>query len=571
MAITIDSISPNSVCIDEYKKNEAPPQAKPCEIDVVVSLSDRAASYQFKFIKEGIRFKLSNSSNATDVALLMQSGWNPEDQNLQALFLQSIPLNWVWRVNYHERYLKNQSPIANADQVLQWFSDFLGFGAFQEGSPNKQQETFSKILQTMPSLNAAEKKFIQQNLSSQLQEGNRIFGGVVERMEVLKALAEWSLLFDQTFSLVLGDDGAAKVFQSTEKDILGHLFLASPDFEKIKGSLRKAALQANQSEVNFYEKLVPLLQAFEANPTLQKQSLFQTRVSLLKQWISQPARSEEVRYGALSEKEAVEQSILDSLSNLQAYESLAKNVSDVVEPPQLEPEWFGNNGNLKEIVHAIVQSVILKEQEDGTFLIDEAAFRGQGFALTQLLSNHSIQDREFSGGVYAVLIHLFAQPPQSEVQWRVYWKGEVRTIKVKISPENQKNLESSYRFLNLRIKNSLTNTQTILPWAEAGACVAGLGVAAWGVKRSQEQESYYDPVMLSGSGVAGFGCGALGTHFLYPTRNPYISDGVGAAIGLVLGLGAPLLMEQFRSKGGDGDMLGPRPIEAKNPTTDFGP
>lgn len=578
MAVTIDSISPNSVCIEEYKKEDSrPSHLKPsvCEMTVVFNLPDKAAVYSLRFLKQGIKFVLSGNNDGATVALLIQSGLNPEDQNLQALLLQSIPLSWIWKNNYTQGYVAKEKnpPIPNSDQLFLLFSDFLSVGSFNENGSKKQKENLLNIFDRLVNLKPAEKVFVQKNLTLQLEEdvARRLFSEVVDRMQVLKATVDWMVEINKFLEPVFVDAAQSKMIFEMEKQVLSYLFISEPSFEDVKTGLRVVAVLASQSKINFYEKFTKHLEGLSKLKVLQPIQGFQTRYSLLTQWLLQPARSEEVRYGALSEKEALEISVMDQVNDSEHYRTLAGNVSDLLGPPQLTPEWFGSNGNLSEIIHAIFQNIEL-EEIDGNLVLKETVFKKLGFDLTQVLSSHGIQDREFAAGILAVLIYFFGQSPGSTVQWRVFWKGEMRSLEVQLSADSQETLSFNYRFLKLRIKSSLTNTEKILPWAEAGLCAAGLGVLGWGVSRSRERRDPLDPVLLTGSGVAGLGCGAGATHYLYPTRNPYISDSIGGGILAAVGVGLPFFLNWIdtgseRNKSGRSPAMRP---DGSNPVTDFG-
>ncbi len=555
MAVTIDSISPNAVCIEEYKKEDSTPshlKPKVCEMTVVFNLPDKAAAYSLRFIKQGIKFGLSGNNDGATVALLIQSGLNLEDQNLQALLLQSIPLSWIWKNNYKEGYLRKEAnpPIQNVDHLFQLFSDFLSVGSFEESGSKKQRENLTSIFDRLVHLNPSEKVFIQKNLTLQLEEdvARRLFSEVVDRMQVLNASVDWMIELNKSLDALLQNPAQAQKIFELEKQILSYLFISQPNFEDLKPALREVAILSAKNKLNFYENLTKNLEVLSGLKVLQKSPSFQTRYALLNQWLQQAARSEELRYGVLPEKEAFELSFLDQVNDAEHYPLLASNVSDLLGPPQLTPEWFASNGNLPEIIHAIFQNVELQEDKDGKLVLKESTLNTLGFNLTQVLSGHGIQDREFAAGILAVLIYSFGQSPASEVQWRVFWKGEVRSIKVQLSADNIETLNSNYRFLKLRIKASLQNTEQVLPWAEAGLCVGGLAVLGWGIARSRENLDPIDPVLLTGSGLAGFGCGAGATHYLLPTRNAYISDSIGGGILAVVGVGVPLLLNWLSPK-----------------------
>jgi hypothetical protein len=71
-------------------------------------------------------------------------------------------------------------------------------------------------------------------------------------------------------------------------------------------------------------------------------------------------------------------------------------------------------------------------------------------------------------------------------------------------------------------------------------------------------------LIVGGSSVTGFGCGALITHFAVRTRNPYISDPIGGIIGAALGFGLSYGLTEPQK-------MMPPPIDGRNPINPWGP
>lgn len=293
------------------------------------------------------------------------------------------------------------------------------------------------------------------------------------------------------------------------------------------------------------------------------------RLDQLVRVLQSPVLRGEMEYSVLDPQAAMERSILDELSTETGSRALVERVQTVIRPPNLTPEWVRDNGNLREIIHTIFSAIRLEPtgaEGQFRFNLNETQMRTLRFQLDTMIGSHSIQRREFVGATLAVLRHLFGEIGL-ETSVRAFRGDQLRIMTWNLSEANRQTLRDISRWLQDQIGGSLTATQVALPVAEGLTCLAGAGLITGGAFYTPRPGDV-NPFYVAGGGVSGLGCGALFTHYVIPTRNPYISDAIGGGIGALIGVGIPLILH-FANPGGG--MMMTIPLDGRNPTMGFGP
>jgi len=210
---------------------------------------------------------------------------------------------------------------------------------------------------------------------------------------------------------------------------------------------------------------------------------------------------------------------------------------------RLSPHWLEDPSRLRELGEAFAAGLSLAKTSDGLYegrLSPALAKQG----VLSLQNRHGIQEREYGIGALAVLEEMLA-PAQG--------------IPLHLSDSDRKEMEKLRQSLQRQLRRSLAQTNKVLPWVEAGLCVAGGILAGTGGGLQQR------PLTLSGSTITGLGCGALAAHFI-PNRNPYITDSASGLVGAALAFTAAW----FATQGMEAPSGG-LPLDGRNPVSGWGP
>ncbi len=242
----------------------------------------------------------------------------------------------------------------------------------------------------------------------------------------------------------------------------------------------------------------------------------------------------------------------------------------------ISPNWLENQTNFRNISDAILSALKIiptAEQKEIEISLDLKTLNQK---IKQLVKEHFVQEREYKIGVLAVLNFLFQTDKDKDGNKKIInenWANQ-EGFKIRMSQftsaEND-NLIALKNSMQRGISSSLTQTNKYLPWVEGALCVAGLVVGGVG-SGFKERAS-----IVTGSTVTGVGCGAFLTHFIYPSRNPYIADSIGGAI-----LGTAAFLSSFLLTGAylkpnmmppPPNMMMPPPLDpnSRNPVSGWGP
>src|SRR4029453_12889832 len=263
-----------------------------------------------------------------------------------------------------------------------------------------------------------------------------------------------------------------------------------------------------------------------------------------------------------SPQDTLEKSIRLRLVNRGQAGELAPFVQEELKSSHLSPSWLTRLAQLEEIAE-MVSSAFKEVRRGGRVEARLDLYRLKN-GIERLLSAHGIQEREFTIGILAALRSVFGRGGES-VTVEGWVKDRYRPVNVDLADDERKELKRLMQRLEWKVSTSLKRTQRYLPWIEGSLCAAGLALGGAGIGTDRRA------LTVGGSTGAGLGCGALITHYIFRSRNPYIADAIGGGLGAGLGFG----LSFFLTRPGRGPMNPPPPppppdLTGRNPVTGRG-
>ncbi|MCC6273524.1 MAG: hypothetical protein IT572_08660, partial [Deltaproteobacteria bacterium] len=253
-----------------------------------------------------------------------------------------------------------------------------------------------------------------------------------------------------------------------------------------------------------------------------------------------------------------------------AHALLGRAIADESKEANMTPAWLKDRGRFSEIYKLIDYhlkiELPLKAGDPPKIGLDVPALE---IALNVAVDGHLTERREYILATLAVLRRLFGESG-SVPATRVFWDGEFRSVPWQLSAGETQELRDYIEKTSREFRVSQKHSDTWLPLAEGGLCLAGgigLGLGL-GSGLGKDSPGLRDGLMIGGSGAMGAGCGALAGHYLWPklskskVRNHYIWDGLTGAGGALVGVGLYFLV---RSIAGD------RGSPVKYPVDEYGP
>ncbi len=249
---------------------------------------------------------------------------------------------------------------------------------------------------------------------------------------------------------------------------------------------------------------------------------------------------------------------------------LGRAIAEESKEANMTPAWLKDRGRFSEIYklidHHLKIELPQKAGDPPKIGLDVPALE---ISLNVAVDGHLTARREYILATLAVLRRLFGESGAAPTP-RVFWDGEFKSVPWQLSTGETQELRDYITRMSKEFHVSQKRSDTWLPLAEGGLCLAGgigLGVGL-GTGLGDDSPGLRDGLMIGGSGAMGAGCGALAGHYLWPklnkskVRNHYIWDGLTGAGGAVVGIGLYFLV---RSIAGD------RGSPVKYPVDEYGP
>ncbi len=568
MSVTIDSLVPNSDCIEEFRlRYKSNGKAKPeevaskqaaCVVDATVSVSDNQSQQNLKFKHPQDDFILPIELNSPVVrSVVLQAGFEQKSPAVQGLINQALTFSYFWKMNYSVFSKTHPEGIFEADKLMQLLVDFFTLGDLQH--PSKIQESkFRDLIIRMTNLEPVQKDFFvsadpseKHNLDNLLDEDQvkLLSSDAVQRISALKNMIQFLQKLDSSLKLALGDEVLKREIQQSEALILSYLFTSQTDWESLQKNLRKTAQDVYVPAPQYYEILGNALNDFAKLPLFQANSPSKINLDLLQAWLLNPLRKKELEYVQLKPDEALKKSLYDNLLNQDPGKVLSPYAMAVLGSQNFSPEWFNDSEKLKRILDTLFENIKFIEDSKGNLQIDPEAFRFLAFQVDTSVEGQINERREFAAGYLSVLIFYFGDPLQKSVTWNLFHHGEMGKEEIILSDDHLKTLRASYIALKARLESSVFHTETNLPLLEGGLCLVGAGITAWGVS---DEHDRINAKTYAGAGIAGLGCSSLITHYTLSQGKPdlYWKDLMGGGVGLLLGLGIPFALDYFSQSDG---------------------
>jgi len=571
MAVTIDSLIPNSVCLDEYQPvvagNHPKPTSKsasPCVIEAVLRVTENASEHRIQFQRAESGFILAPSLNNPSITGLVQrAGFNPDAPVVQGALNQSIGLKWFWSRNY-ANYMNPKDkrgpdpiPLADAARFLQSLQDFIHL----EYAPQDpvQKARLGRLLSVLLASPDPVQGFVADNLKLLLAPdvANRFTPETLQRERALLAILDFSKNARARFSYVKGHVEFERRLSQNIQALAGYLLTGTPDFKELSEQTRLLAFEADGMSADLYDLYQREMQGLEASAAAQIEPASAPRLAAFSRWLQQPARKRELEYFRLKPEEALRKSMDDHLLSQDPAKLLSPYATAVLGSQNFSADWFKDEAKLRRILDIIFENVKIAPDEKGKLQIDPEKFRLLAFQVETNMEGEVNERREFAAGYLAVLTYYFSDPPQASVKWNVFREDRLAEVEIPLNEEHQKTLRAVYAALKARLKASVFHTETNLPLLEGSLCLLGTGVAIWG---ALDERDRINAKTYAGSAMAGAGCASLITHYTISQGQPdlYWRDLIGGGVGLALGLGIPFLLDlDWGGSGKSGEKASP--------------
>jgi hypothetical protein len=558
--IIFDGFDPDSSCFS------TPPTSAtlqdPCTIQVTYHIQGDTTPKDptISFRRSHDNFTLETHFRENEIGLLKSAGFSENSPLLQSSLFYSIALNRWMGDNYpgfvKENNYKGVDLLPLGKKVL----NFILAGSIEK--PDADQVTrAASTLKEILSLSEDGRIFFTNIVDILKKDKTGVIRKEVEPRTtwLLNLLTEYGTLLTG-FPELKATDPLKDPLQKSTISLLVYLGIGEGKMEDVMAgidALSPQLLSRKDIPENFrdyYQFLGLHLSEIQNFDYFQKDAGAKERMQIAAAALKAAVDEHHAELLSMKPEMAFRRSLELKLIDAGMSDSLIDLVKDEVKSAKLSSMWMHREGNLQEISDAILPN--LKWTPDpkgpGTVALD---VKGLESSLSHLINSHGIQQREFMIGELAALRFFFGKT-LGAVEMKVWVKNKYTSIPLKIAEGDRKTLAEVGKRLEKNISRSLRETSIYLPIGEAG--LGGLGLLGGTLGLHEDNRA----LSVTGFTSAGVGIGSLITHYAYPTRNPYISDAVGGAIGGVIAFGI-----SFFLVGKNGDMGNP----GRNPTGGFGP
>lgn len=609
MGVIIDSLVPNTACLEEPvpnplydKENSAgvlnkTKRVDPCVIKAHIHIPENNSVQELQFQRRDTGFVLPASlNNPTILGLVQRFKFDPQKSELQGTLFQSISFSRYWK-NMYEAWPKEKRAFALSMPVIQQITDYVNLGVVESEDPIQQQKQ-QQLWLNVYSLTAPQEEFVLFVLNQLAEKSHdRMTPEVMKRVETLAKAVQFNQKIKKELSTIKMNEDQKKQLAQFMGDVWSYLLMGSPEFVKLTQGFRSLAEElyrntsqtdlldfSNKEAIKAPENIYQIFLRSLENLKMQASTTLFARQQMLKRWLENGDRSVELAYSVLSPRKAMELYWSEELKRNENVEQMVSSVKSWLRAHQFDAQWLGSEDRIPEILKALVPYIAFDRDPKNPeqLILNSEVIKKMPEGIEALLEKHEVQQREYVAAVYAVLAYLFGDPPRAERRLQLMYEGEIKNYQLRFNPVAIFEINSLYSSLKRRLAASYSNTEVVLPVVEALICAGGIGVTAWGLATMNKNHEVNDPITI-GSSVSGLGCGALITHYAYPTRNPYLSDSVGGLIlsaitsGTVLGIRYGLQKGEKRPAGWTAQIdippvseTKPKP-EDKNPTSEYGP
>jgi len=563
--IIFDALDPNTACLEAPPKT--PQTQDKCQVEasfhIQGDLTPPNPTIAFRRSRDKFILESTADRDAT-IALLRGYGFSDSNDRLQSALFYAVELNRFIKNTYLSFVPKHNYQGPSLLPLGGRLRNFFVTGSIQESDPRQTAEAGALLKEILEKPKGARDYFTVVLKSLTTDEHNRavfhpsirprlqwvgdLLKAFEEIQQPLSNLKDPMILIEVNRVLVSlltylgtgeGDWMALKKEIDAQASLLFPLSNLNPELKNFQALLLKALLPL--------EKTAFAIQSPGLGARLREVSLE------LKEAVKEH-RAELSALESASPSQALLRSLEVRLAQAAQKEDLHEFVSQEIKESKMSSSWLKRNENLSELSGAILPAFkgVVDAKAAPRLQIDGKELKRR---VDRLIDSHGIQQREFIVGVLAVLRFLLGRDLNNS-QILGWSKDQYMSLKVELSPEDKKKLEMLKNGLKMKISRSLKYTNLILPIVEGGICVAGLAMGGAGLGTDDRG------LIVGGSTVTGLGCGALITHFAFRSRNPYIADPIGGALGAITGFGLSYGLTE-PSKGIN--------LDGRNPVIPFGP
>jgi len=496
---------------------------------------------------------------------LIELGIRDDDENLKASLYLAISLRSLYQRTFesYAHTYKYKGP--DVDPFLSRATDFLTSGDLK--NPDRIQKiSMSKLIRDMAALPENSRELLKNVMEDSLTRPD-IPKTVLPRIQwVIDHLVLFQAL-DKTFSSVKDDSLRTSLSSWTAVliDFLNTGETREGDWGTLQKQLDELTILARHSDsaLSLLKDLFAFFLVELENPYGSKGMIFsinleaKTRLKAVLKFLRRAVEDHRAELIGRDSSFALEHSLRWKIMEGASNGFLASLVEEEMKRAPLEVSWIKKN--IAEIAGAILPALSIKTGEPPRIKADYAQIAK---AIEDLTKKHFIQKREYHIAILALLRFLFG-PDFSETALTAFYEDRNREISFDFTPADRKKLETLQKFLGGKISSPLTTTRVLLPFIEGAATLGGSGFLIFGGLENDPPARF--ALMTTGSGMAGAGLGALACHYFLRTRNPFISDGICAAIGALIGIGASVAALHILEKNSMMDKDG------RTPVTGYGP
>ncbi|MBL7686213.1 MAG: hypothetical protein JNK65_09315 [Deltaproteobacteria bacterium] len=362
----------------------------------------------------------------------------------------------------------------------------------------------------------------------------------------------------------------------TSIHLLDHLSTGLSSFDDLKKELdviakQLYALEPSESSHDLFLALSQKLENISQQTLFSQNSEAKGRLLKVQGYLKQAVADHRAELLNLSPSEAFQKSLEYRLNDAANKGLLDNRVKLEASDANLPSSWIKQHS--KELIQTVIPHIQLNTNTGSAprVQINIDAIKK---STEQLIEKHSVQVREFHIGVLAVLRYLMGN--QLTDTKMTGWTGDdFQELEIENKAGDREKMIQFRSELGGKIDSSLKNTNLYLPLAETSLLAIGGGLTVlqlskndWGRSKSTVGALGVSSAAAVGSaGLAGLSC-----HYLVKTRNQYISDGICAGVGLLVGgfTSYYLVRPLGSSSGGPGSQYIP-PIDSRGPNTPYGP
>ena len=532
--IILDAFEPTPGCLDPAPTNPKTPD--PCQVAMTFhARGDSSTQFPvITFQRNQDSFVLASSRDLEiPLGLLKNGGFDEKSAPVQSLFLSSVGFfKWIER-SYPSFKKKTGYSGASLLSEAHRMRNFTISGSITNPDA-KQKQGNAALLRDILKDAEVPRNYFKTILNSLLGDDQK--GLILPEMQPrMRWLLEMIDAYEkiQTAGPTLSEKDPLKPWiHSIALSLVVYLGTGDENPDEIQKFVDEAAVllrKGNREGKPLYGSLVTSLKALESGDFFKNSKEALERLRRVQVLLQNAALEHRADLIGLTPKEALGKSLLFKIQDASTSGALIDLVRDEMKDAKMKEVWLKDFDHLKDLFNAFQPSFQWEEGQKipppGRVKVDVTRLKAD---LEKLFETHSIQNREYLIGSLALIRHFFGNTMKAAFV-STWVKDRYASIPLEISPEDRKALDKYSLSLERRIRRSLKQTNLYLPLGEAALCTVGLatGGAGLGVENRG--------LFVGGSTTAGIGCGALLTHYVIPTRNPYLSDTLG---GLALGAAA---------------------------------